>query len=197
MMNLERLASRGLRAYEIGRARMAARVAPVLLPAAAICVLEQRGRPTCACLAISLIALSVWLRWRDRRGVQVARTGLLAGSIPLVVGLALGRLGVRCDDAPTASLCTCVSALAGVGAGVLVAVRETREGAGLGSWLTAIVVAALAAGLGCVRLGVAGLAGAAGGMAAGAIAAARFLPGGGRGSRPGGGRSPGETIGPI
>jgi hypothetical protein len=180
MVNLDRLSARGLRAYELGRARVAARVALVVFPAVAICLLEPRGRPTCACLAVALCALSVWLRWRDRRGTQAARTGLMAGGIPLLAGLILARFGVRCDDAAQTSLCTCVSALAGVGAGVLIAVREATDVAPaesrprFSSWLTALVIAGLAAGLGCVRLGVAGLAGAAGGMLVGAIAAGRF-----------------------
>ena len=144
----------------------------------AICLLEERGRPTCACAAVLLMALSVWLRWRDRRGVQVASTGLLAGSIPLVVGLLLARFGIRCDDAASARLCTAIALLAGAGAGVVIAVREARQRARQPSqtnnWLTAIVIAGLAAGLGCLRLGVTGLAGVAGGMAAGALAAARF-----------------------
>jgi hypothetical protein len=139
-----------------------------------ICLLEERGRPSCACAAILLLALSVWLRWRDRRGVQIARTGLVAGGIPLVVGLLLARAGVSCGDAASARLCTVVSLAAGIGSGVVIGVREARRPARLSGWLTAIVIAALAAGLGCLRLGIAGLAGVAGGMAAGTIAAARF-----------------------
>jgi hypothetical protein len=146
----------------------------LLIPASAICLLEERGRPTCACAAILLLALSVWLRWRDRRGMQLASTGLLAGSIPLLGGLLLARLGIRCDDAASARLCSAISLLAGAGAGVVIAVREARQRARLGSWLTAIVIAGLAAGLGCLRLGIAGVAGVAGGMAASAIGAARF-----------------------
>lgn len=176
MVNLDQLALRGRRAYELGRARLAARVALVLIPASALCLLEERGRPTCACAAILLLATSVWLRWRDRRGAQAASTGLLAGSIPLVAGLVLARLGVRCDEVSSAPLCTAVSLLAGAGAGVVVAVREARQRARLGSWLTAIAIAALAAGLGCLRLGVAGLGGVAVGMAVGALAAAVASP---------------------
>jgi hypothetical protein len=106
--------------------------------------------------------------------VQIASTGLVAGSVPLVAGLLLAHLGIRCDDDASARLCTAFSLLAGAGAGVVIAVREARQRARLGSWLTAVVIASLAAGLGCLRLGIAGLAGVAGGMAAGAIAAARF-----------------------
>jgi len=174
MVNLDQLATRGLRAYEVGRARIAARVGLVLIPASAICLLEERGRPSCACAAIVLLALSVWLRWRDRRGTQIASTGLVAGSIPLVAGLLLARFGVSCDDVASARLCTGVSLVAGLGSGVVIAVREARQRARAFTWLTAIGVAGLAAGLGCLRLGIAGLAGVAGGMAAGTIAAAHL-----------------------
>ena len=169
MVNLDHLAARGLRAYELGRLRVAARVGLVLIPASAICLLEERGRPSCACAAVLLLALSVWLRWRNRRGIELASTGLVAGSIPLIAGLLLARAGVNCDDAASARLCTAVSLVAGIGSGVVIAAREARQRARLASWLTAIAIAGLAAGLGCLRLGIAGLAGVAGGMAAGAM----------------------------
>ena len=127
MVNLDQLAARGLRAYELGRLRVAARVGLVLFPASAICLLEDRGRPSCACAAMLLMALSVWLRWRNRRGIQLASTGLAAGSIPLVAGLLLARAGVNCDDAASVRLCTAVSMIAGVGSGVVIAVREARQ----------------------------------------------------------------------
>jgi hypothetical protein len=174
MVNLEELRARGLRAYETGRMRTASRIAVLLIPVAAVCLLETRGREACACLASLLLGLSIWLRWRDRRGTEVVTTGLLAGSIPLVAGLVLARLGFRCDSAGAASFCTTFSLLAGVSAGLWVAFRSTRGHARFWTWFTAGAIAALAASLGCVRLGVVGVASVVFGVAVGTAAAARM-----------------------
>ena len=107
MVNPEELTARGLRAYEVGRAWKASRVALVLAPAAAFCLLEARGREACACLAVVLLALAIWLRWRDRQGMESVTTGLLAGVPPLLAGLVLDRFDVRCgfsDDTYCAAL---------------------------------------------------------------------------------------------
>ncbi len=170
MVNVELLRARGLRAYETGRVRMAARVALILIPAAAVCLLDARGRPACACLSVLLLGLAVWLRWRDRRGMEAVTTGLLAGSIPLAAGLVLSRFDVHCGSAGAAFLCTAFAALLGIGAGALIAVREARQRDRFWSWFTAGTIAALAASLGCLRLGVLGVVGVAAGMAVGMTA---------------------------
>ena len=172
MVNIEQLRTRGLWAYETGRVRTASRVALILIPAAGVCLLEANGRQACGCFSVLLLGLAIWLRWRDRRGMETVTTGLLAGGIPLVAGLVLARLGFHCGSTGTASMCTGLSAIVGAGAGVLIAVRERRGHARLWSWLTAGTVAVLAASLGCVRLGVMGLVGVVVGMALGTLAAA-------------------------
>jgi hypothetical protein len=177
MVNLEQLRVRGLRAYEVGRVRAASRVALILVPAVALCLLEARGRQTCACLSVLLLGLAIWLRWRDRRGMEVVTTGLLAGSVPLVAGLVLARLGLHCGAAGAASFCTGFSLLVGIGAGVLIAMREARQQARLWSGVTAVTIAGLAAGLGCVRLGVMGIVSVMVGMAVGIMAAATRVKG--------------------
>src|SRR4051812_28306791 len=174
MVNLEQLAARGLRAYEVGRARVASRIALILVPVAAICLLESRGRQACACLAFLLLGLTIWLRWLDRRGMDTVTTGLLAGSIPLVAGLVLSRLNLRCDSAGAAPYCTAFSTLIGVSAGAVIALREARGRPRFWSWLTAATIAVLAASLGCLRLGVAGIAGVVLGIAIGSVATANF-----------------------
>ena len=58
MVNLETLTARSLRHYELGRLRMASRVAIMLAPIVAVCLLEPMGREACACCAALLLASS-------------------------------------------------------------------------------------------------------------------------------------------
>jgi hypothetical protein len=173
MVNLELLAARGRRAYEMGRLMTAARVALVLVPVAALAMIEHRARSGCACCAAVLLALAVWLRWRDRRGWESVETGLFAGAVPLVAGLVLGNLGVACDVRIDAASCTALSVAVGAAGGAVIAWREAKGKAPHGSVLMAGAVAALAAGVGCLRLGAASVAAAVGGLAMGAVVARR------------------------
>jgi hypothetical protein len=172
MVNLEQLGVRGLRAYEAGRARAASRIALFLIPAAAVCLVESRGREACACLAAVLLGLAFWLRWRDRQSLESVTSGLLAGSIPLVAGLALERLDLPCTLAGASTFCTAFAVLVGGVAGVIIGIREIKWRGRFWSWLTAGTIAALAASLGCVRLGAVGFASVVGGIALGTVAMA-------------------------
>jgi len=167
MVNREQLRAQGLWAYETGRLRVASRVALLLVPAATICLFETRGRGACACFAFVLLGLAIWLRWRNRRGFEAVTTGLLAGSIPLIAGLTLDRFDLQCGLAGGSAFCTGFGVLLGGGAGAFIAVRESRGRRQLWSALTAAGIAALAASLGCVRLGLVGLASVIGGIALG------------------------------
>jgi len=173
MVTPEALTARGLRAYELGRVRTALRVALVIVPLATLCLIESRGRSAVACMSVLLLAAAVWLRWCDRRGTDAVTTGLLAGSIPLVAGLVVDRLDLHCGLSGADSFCTTFSILLGAGAGMLIAVSQRRTGARASSVLIAAVVAALAAGLGCVRLGTVGLASMLAGVVLGSVLGAR------------------------
>lgn len=164
MVNLEILTARSLRHYELGRLRMAARVAVVLVPIVAICLLEPMGRETCACCAGLLLAASIWLRFRNRAGVESVSTGLLAGAIPLAAALVLTRIDPGCATAGLLSFCTGFSLLVGAAGGAVVALRERESVPLSGHWLFAVGVALLTASLGCVRFGVASMAGVAVGL---------------------------------
>jgi len=167
MVNLETLTERSLRHYERGRLRMAARVALVLTPVAAVCLLEPIGREACACCAALLLAVSVWLRFRNRSGVESVSTGLLAGGILLVVMPVLTRLDPQCASAGLVSYCTGFSLLVGAIAGAVVALRVRDRAPLSGHWPFAVGVALLTASLGCVRLGIASVAGVALGILVG------------------------------
>jgi hypothetical protein len=175
MVNIEELRVRGLRAYEVGRLLTASKIGLLLVPVAAVCLLESRGRGTCACLAALLLAAAIWLRWRDRRGMESVRAGLVAGSIPLVAALVVARFELRCGWAGADTFCTAGSVLLGVGSGVLIALRKGPWRAQLSSFATASAIAALAASLGCVRLGVLGVASMVFGIALGAAVGAAVV----------------------
>ena len=167
MVSREHLRSYGLRAYEVGRLRAASRVGLVLVPVVAVCLFESRGREACACCASLLLSMAIWLRWRDRAGLESVATGLQAGSIPLVAGLLLERFDLRCGLAGASSLCTAFAVLLGGAGGVFIGVREHEGRARLGSWIAAGVIAVLASSLGCLRLGVVGVASVVTGVALG------------------------------
>lgn len=175
MVHPDELAARGLRAYEMGRFFAAARVAIVIVPVSVLCLLESRGREACACLAIVLLGSAIWLRWRDREGMRSVTTGLLAGALPLLAGLALSQFGLRCGVAGSETYCTAFSLLIGAMAGLVVAVREARWRRRFTSLLTAVAIASLAVGLGCIRLGVWGLGSMVLGVALGSTVGAAFL----------------------
>jgi hypothetical protein len=167
MVNLETLTAQSLRHYELGRLRMAARIAIVLAPIVAICLLDPIGREASACCAALLLVASIGLRFRSGVGVESVSAGLLAGSIPLAGALVVTRFDPGCAAAGPISYCTGVSLLVGLAAGAVVALRERGRPRLSGHWLLAVGIALLTASLGCVRLGVASMAGVALGMLAG------------------------------
>jgi hypothetical protein len=171
MVNLETLTERSLRHYELGRLRMAARIALVLGPLAAVCLLQPIGREATACCAALLFAASVWLRFRNRAGVESVTTGLIAGAVPLAALLLLARLDPGCATAGLVSYCTGFSLLVGAVAGTVVASRERVRAPFARNWLLPMAIALLTAGLACARLGLASLAGVAVGMLVGRASA--------------------------
>lgn len=164
MVNLETLTARGARAYELGRFKMAARVALVVVPLAAICLIERTGRETCACCSVALLGGSIWLRWRDRAGVESVTRGLYAGSVPVAFALVLPGIDASCLSAGVFSYCTGLSLLVGAAAGAVVAAPRW-ERRGQARWLVALTITALLASLGCARLSVASFAGVVLGIA--------------------------------
>ena len=84
----------------------------------------------------------------------------------------LDRFGVQCGLAGGSTFCTGFAVLLGGAAGAFIGVREHKRQRQLWSAITAAAIAALAAGLGCVRLGVVGLASVVAGIALGLIGAA-------------------------
>ena len=164
MVNLETLTTRSLRHYELGRLRMAAHVGIVLLPLIAVCLLEPTGREASGCCAALLVVGSVWLRFRNRAGVESVSAGLLAGIVPLVALLLLKQLDPSCTTAGAWSYCSGISLLAGAAAGAVVALRERARVPLASNWPLTLGIALLTASLGCIRLGLASIVGVALGL---------------------------------
>jgi hypothetical protein len=167
MVNREHLKRGALRAYELGRLKAAMRAAWLLAPAAALCAIETGARETCACIGTLLVGAAVFLRWRNRQGVNVVRHGLLAGALPLIAGLIALRVAPGCAAAPLVSACTALCFGVGVPSGTWLGLRLVRSAATVSTWLTAISMAILASSLGCIGLGVAGVSAAGSGLVLG------------------------------
>jgi hypothetical protein len=170
MVNLEALTTRGMRAYQLGRLRMASRVALVLVPIVGLCLVESYGREACACLGALLVAAAIVLRFRNRAGADSVTTGLVAGGIPLAASLVLSRFDLGCTTAGVLSFCTAFSILIGGLAGSVVAYREAIQRGRSGHGITAMVIAALVASLGCARFGFASIGGVVLGIVLGRVA---------------------------
>jgi hypothetical protein len=102
-------------------------------------------------------------------------TGLLAGALPLGAGLLLAGFDLRCGLSGGETYCTVFSVLIGAVGGVVIALRENRWRRRLTSLVTAGAIASLAAGLGCIRLGVWGVASMVVGIAVGSLFGVAFF----------------------
>ena len=172
----------GLRAYELGRLRSAMRAAWLLVPVAVLCTLETRvvddaASEPCLCIGVLLLGVSVFFRWRSRQGAESVRDGLLAGALPLLAGLLLGRLAPPGSiDTQLFSLSTAACVLLGIPSGVWLGQRSARRQVRLTSGLTAALVSVLAASLGCIALGTSALVGVIVGLLLGATLACILTP---------------------
>ncbi len=175
MANRERVRRASLRAYELGRLRVAARATWVLVPIVLLCALETGAGETCACIGVLLLGASIFLRWRDKRGVDSVRDGIRAGALPLAAGLVVARFTDGCGGEPM-SVCTAVCMVGGVPAGAWLGSRLARRDVPWSSWLAAGSIAGLVASLGCASLGLAAVAGAIAGLSLGAASSKLVLP---------------------
>ena len=150
MINHRQLRQRALRAYEIGRLKTSARVLVILLPLGAVCTLLSATPAACAYLAVVIGGLAVFLRWRERRGVQAVDLGVKSGIVPLLVGVALMQLG--CSSNPP--LCMAVCSIVGMASGAWMGYQLGRHRAGTLVWLSSISVALAIAALGTLDLGL-------------------------------------------
>lgn len=158
MVDLAVLAERAQRVAERSRARMACRIAWVIVLLGLVPFAAGAPIEACACLGGALFAVAAYFRWRDRTGVDAVTAGLLLGTVPLLAALGLRACGLECarfgamGEAELA--CFAAGAVAGVAASLVAARRsQPRRRA----WLITLLVASLTAALGCVGLGAAGV----------------------------------------
>ena len=161
-------------AYERGRMKHGIRRALLVLPVALLplhhCMTAGRGELMLLVIA-TLGALLVLFHWRGQDYARGANIGLVAGLSPLLLPLVVGWFApvcstVICGFLPAASVAGgFLGALALTGAGLL------GERPGAGFWVGAISVTLTLGAAGCLHIGLAGLAGLALGLAAGAVPA--------------------------
>lgn len=153
------LRARARRAYELGRLRHAVAVAWPALPLAAV-GLAARPAPGSVPIALLLVAVALGLAWRGRGAGRAVRLGLAAGIAPIVLPLAMMRLGHFCVDGRCLSSCLAGCVLGGGLAGLVVGARAAREPTARADFaLGAGAVAVLAGTLGCAWAGVPGVLG--------------------------------------
>lgn len=171
MVDLERLAKRARRAYELGRIRSAARIAAYVAPVGALCVLMSPRKGECLCLVFVLLAFVVGMRWRNRRDGGNAELGLIAGALPLGAGQLLALDPSICGG----PACILGASLVAAVAGIWIAWRLRENAESLDAYLAALGIAVLAASVGCTALGLIGILGVALGVALGGGAGALVL----------------------
>jgi hypothetical protein len=161
------LQRRGRWLYELGRARLAARILLLILPLGIAAELIGRPRELVFGLGGALAVLAFGLAMRHDRYARAARIGILAGlpafALPLLIrSLGIVRLGEAALDP-----CLPASFLSGVLAGVVVSMRAVDEKQHLSFWLAAVATTALTGTLGCSVAGSAGVLGLMAGVVAG------------------------------
>lgn len=165
------LALRARRAYEWGRVTRGAGLGVVVATLGAVALVGCSHRRETALVAVAValgVALAEWRGLDWRRG---ARAGLAAGFAPFLFPVAarwfeLCTVGsIACSAAPF--LCF-VGGLAG---GALLGFGPASRPHGRAFWASAVAVTVSLGAVGCLSAGLAGLAGMAVGLAAGAVPA--------------------------
>ena len=159
------------RSFETGRLLVAARVGIVVVPLGAICARETGAYARCTVVAALLVTMAIVVRWRQWRGIRAVDAGLLTGIIPMAAALLLCRFATEWPARAALGICAGTGFVAG-----MLAARSTLAvlNAEWPEWASASLVAGLTAALGCVGIGFGTAAGAAMGVATGAIVATRL-----------------------
>ena len=160
------LEARARRAYELGRFRRAARLAPFVLLAAGAAVACGRPLPLTALIAGALLPICVGLAFAGGPAGRGVVPGLLAGSAALAMPLLVMTVGHACLGDSCMSLCLPACVAGGAVAGAVIAklaARHERDARFLGG---ALAVAGLMGALGCTIAGTAGVAGMLAGVRA-------------------------------
>lgn len=156
MIDLEQLARRARVASEWGRARMAARIAAPVAALVLVPAVLGRGSGGFIALVVLLLATVMFLRWRDRLGVETVHVGLGIGATLAAAMLVIHNVGFAFRGADAIVPVTIASALAGALPGLGAARWMSRAPRGPirnRRWRLTLFVAALAAGVGAFGQG--------------------------------------------
>src|SRR5579859_7313164 len=152
------------RAYETGRVLFAARPLLFIAPVTALATLSCEHAVYAFITGGLLAALCILLLWRGGKFGRSVWPGLFAGALPFLLPIAVRTVAHLCSP----EACVIGGLAGGIGLGVLLARRSDV------SLLAAAGVAAVTGSLGCILLGVAGLAGMAVGLVLGAAPVVAF-----------------------
>lgn len=157
------LARRARQAYELGRLRRALRVLGIVAPLTALSLLVCAVPQASVIIGTALAVTSVGLLWRGEDWGRSVAPGLKAGVAAFLLPVTFHAFGYCCRLDIETALCLG----SGIAAGLAVGVTGMRQAAErrVTHLVGAGVVAALAASLGCLALGVGGALGVAGGVA--------------------------------
>lgn len=164
------------RAYERGRARLALRGAAVVLPMT-VTSLACCNRPAVSlALGACLFAVTALALFRGSLQGRAAGAGLLAGTVPLLLPLAVRWSGHGCcaDGCDGTWVGACLGA--GLLAGALVGAAARRERRPVPFLLVAGSLAAVAGAMGCVPAGVGGVIAMMGAMLVASAPQAMWAP---------------------
>jgi len=167
-MEKNELSARARRAYEWGRAKVAAKatVAAAVLALAAVALGRSPGQ--IAFVALFLLPLAGVLAFRGRGAGRAVWPGLVAGGVAMILPLGVVVAGDAWLGADCMRFCLPACVVGGALTGAAIASLAARQEAGESEFLLGgIAVAALTASLGCGLAGTAGLVG----MALGAVVA--------------------------
>lgn len=171
MADLALLERRARRAYEIGRLRLAALAALIVVPLIGLTAIETGLRMKPAIIGGVLLLTTIGLRWWHRRGEEDATAGLQAGLLPLFAALSLCRFSPTCPWALAITVC----GTAGVGGGLWLGLHAFgHDDRGLPRLAAGATVAMLMGALGCLALGAGSAIGVALGIAVGSTAVGVF-----------------------
>lgn len=158
MVDLDQLAGAARSTAEWSRLRMGLRAAVVVLALAVIAIGAGGAAVPCACIGVTLATAVVALRWWSREGVDAVWLGLGMGTVPLLAAALLPACGVECAPPGKFGHAEIVCVVAGLIAGVGLACFADRGRRPWRAWMLATAIAGLTATLGCVPLGLTGLA---------------------------------------
>ncbi len=168
--DLARVEHRVRRAYEWSRLRRAAiGFAPVLVLIGAAVVLGHDPAMV-AVLGGVLFLAGVGVLWYGRDVRRSVLPGVAAGLIPLSATLCAHQVGRACSLSDCCfTLCLPACGAGGILAGVIIAWVGLRRTHGIWYWLCASGMALLTGAMGCLCVGVAGIAGLIAGYAFGIV----------------------------